>query len=354
MTAVTAAEMTGTAVTDLAIPLPTDVDEQLEQLRSGLTGYCYRMLGSPHEAEDAVQETLLRAWRGFGQYTGRAPLRAWVFRIATNVCVDMLRGRKRRALPMDLGGPSRPGHDAGPALPESTWVLPMPDGRVEPAPGDPAEQAVANERIRLAFVAALQHLLPRQRAVVILRDVLRWKASEVAQLLGTTVVSVNSALQRGRAALASLDVAAAEPIALADPETQLLLERYIDAFERFDVEKLVAILHEDATLSMPPFALWLHGLDDLLAWFAVAPDECRTSQFVPAGTANGLPAFGTYRATGPDGGYEAFSIQLPEPSGDRIAAINVFVDTALFPLFGLPLTLTPAELHARRDFGVRR
>ena len=333
-------------MTDLA--LSSDVDQQLEQLRGGLTGYCYRMLGSPHEAEDAVQETLLRAWRGFDQYTGRAPLKAWVYRIATNVCVDMLRGRKRRALPMDLGGPGRPGQDAGPALPETTWVLPMPDGRVKPPSDDPAEQALAQERIRLAFVAALQHLLPRQRAVVILRDVLRWKASEVAQLLGTTVVSVNSALQRGRASLAALDAGAGEPATLTDPDTQALLERYIDAFERFDVERLVTILHEDATLAMPPFALWLQGQASVIGWLETAPPECRTSQLVPAGTANAVPAFANYRATGPNGTYEAHSIQLAQPADGRILAIYVFPDTALFPLFDMPLTLTPEELAARR------
>lgn len=331
-------------MTDLAVP--SDVDQQLEQYRAGLTGYCYRMLGSPHEAEDAVQETLLRAWRGFDQYNGRAPLRAWVFRIATNVCVDMLRGRKRRALPMDLGAPGDRRAGLGPALPESSWVLPMPDGRVQPMSADPVEQALSQERIRLAFVAALQHLLPRQRAVVILRDVLRWKASEVAQLLGATVVSVNSTLQRGRAALAALDVgssAAVEPV--SDPETQQLLARYVDAFERFDVDLLVAILHEDATLSMPPFDLWLQGFDNVLDWFKNPPPDCPGARFVPVGTANGVPAFAQYKQTGPGGGYTGFGVQLTTVSAGRITAIDAFLYPDLVPLFGLPATLTPSELE---------
>ena len=332
-------------MTDLAVP--SDVDQQLEQYRAGLTGYCYRMLGSPHEAEDAVQETLLRAWRGFDQYNGRAPLRAWVFRIATNVCVDMLRGRKRRALPMDLASPGNPQETQRPSLPESSWVLPMPDGRVQPTSADPAELTVSQERIRLAFVAALQHLLPRQRAVVILRDVLRWKASEVAQLLGTTVVSVNSTLQRGRATLAALDAtssAALDPV--SDPETQQLLARYVDAFERFDVDLLVAILHEDATLSMPPLDMWLQGVGSVVDWFRNASPDCRSSRYLPAGTANGVPALAQYRPTGAGGTYEAFGVHLVTPTAGRILAIEAFLYPELFPLFGLPATLTPSELEA--------
>lgn len=334
-------------MTDLAVP--SDVDQKLEQYRAGLTGYCYRMLGSPHEAEDAVQETLLRAWRGFDQYNGQAPLRAWVFRIATNVCVDMLRGRKRRALPMDLAAPGYQREAPRASLPESSWVLPMPDGRVQPPSADPADQAVSQERIRLAFVAALQHLLPRQRAVVILRDVLRWKASEVAQLLGATVVSVNSTLQRGRAALAALDatsLAAVDPV--SDPETQQLLARYVDAFERFDVDLLVAILHEDATLSMPPLEFWLEGIGSVLDWFDDATSECRGSRYLPVGTANGVPALAQYRRTGAGGTYEAFGIQLVTPTAGRITSINAFLYPELVPLFGLPLTLTPADLEAIR------
>ncbi len=189
-------------------PAAGTLESQLEQHRAELTAYCYRMLASPFEAEDAVQETFLRAWRGFDRFEGRAALRSWLYRIATNVCLDLLDGRKRRALPMDLGPAREPEAANLNTLPEVTWIEPMPDGRVAPE-GDPAEVAVARETIRLAFIAALQHLPPRQRAVLILCEVLRWKASEVAELLDTSVASVNSALQRARATLEASDVNAA-------------------------------------------------------------------------------------------------------------------------------------------------
>jgi RNA polymerase sigma-70 factor (ECF subfamily) len=337
-------------VTDVAAI--RDVDRQLEQFRGALTGYCYRMLGSPHEAEDAVQETLLRAWRSFDQYTGRAPLRAWVFRIATNVCVDMLRGRKRRALPFDLAAPGEARHGAGVPLAETSWVLPMPDGRVAAPVGDPAERTLAQESIRLAFVAALQHLLPRQRAVVILRDVLRWKASEVAQLLGTTVVSVNSALQRARAALAALDAGDSDstlvPDVATDPETQQLLARYVDAFERYDMDLLVSILHEDATLTMPPHPLWLLGLPSVVDWYRDIPPKCKDGRFVPVGTANGVPALAIYRPADVGDLYEAFAIQLITTSGGKVTSIEAYLFSELLPTFGLPLTLTREELAALR------
>src|SRR5947208_6558382 len=180
----------------------SDLDQRLEQHRGELTGYCYRMLGSPFEAEDAVQETLVRAWRSFDRFEGRAALRSWLYRIATNVCLDMLSGRERRARPMDLGPAREPVEANLNTLPEATWITPIPDGLVVPE-GDPAEVTVARETIRLAFVAALQHLPPRQRAVLILCEVLRWQASEAAELLDTSIASVNSALQRARATLAS-------------------------------------------------------------------------------------------------------------------------------------------------------
>ena len=341
-------------MTDLVTPSTTeaeatgDLDRLLEKHRRELTGYCYRMLGGAHEAEDAVQETMLRAWRGFGGFEGRSAVRSWLYRIATNVCLEMLRGRQRRALPMDLASPTQSGFHVGARLPETTWVQPMPDGRVLPGSDDPAERAVARESVRLAFVAALQHLSPRQRAVLILRDVLRWKASEVAQLLDSTVVSVNSALQRGRAALAAIDPLSptAELADTDDPETKAFLERYVDAFERFDVDRLVSILHEDVTLAMPPFDLWMQGRPAVLDWAVTAPGICRATRFVPAGTANGVPAYGLYRSDAGDR-FELAGIHLLEIRDGRAHAIYAHLEPELAPLFDVPLTLTVAEVDAR-------
>ena len=315
--------------------------EQLEQYRRELTGYCYRMLGSAFEAEDAVQETMVRAWRALDRFEGRSALRSWLYRIATNVCIDQLNGRQRRARPMDLG-PASPleSADLGAAHSEATWIEPIPDARVEPTDSDPAEVAVARETIRLSFMAAIQHLPPKQRAVLLLREVLRWRASEVAELLETSVPAVNSALQRARATLASSDVTAgSEPLG---EEDDALLARYADAFERYDMDSLVALLHEDATLSMPPYALWLRGVDDVRGWMVGPGAGCRGSRLVPT-RANGLPAFGHYKPSGPGGRHEAWALQVIESSGGKITAIHSFLDTArLFPLFGLPPRLDDA------------
>jgi RNA polymerase sigma-70 factor (ECF subfamily) len=308
----------------------------LEHHRRELTGFCYRMLGSPFDAEDAVQETLVRAWRGLARFEGRAALRSWLYRIATNVCLDMLDGRRRRARPMDLGPAQAPELANLTALPEEAWIEPAPDRLLVPE-GDPAEVAVAKETIRLAFVAALQHLPPRQRAVLILCEVLRWKASEAAELLDTSVASVNSALQRARATLAERDVAAgAGAPALGEPE-QELLARYVDAFERYDIEALTALIHEDATQSMPPYELWLSGREDIFTWWLGPGIGCRGSRVLPAGSANGLPAFGQYKPSADGSGYEPWALQVVRLRGDRIGELTFFLDTkALFPLFGLP------------------
>ena len=224
------------------------------------------MLGSSFEAEDAVQETMVRAWRGFSGFEGRSSMRSWLYRIATNVCLDMLRSRQRRARPMDMGPAGSSGAFTGETLPESAWIEPIPDDRVLPEDGDPAELAAARETIRLAFVTALQHLPARQRAVLILREVLRWQATEVAELLETTVASVNSALQRARATLAQLQPDDRE-LGVVDAEQQALIARYVDAFERYDITSLVALLHEDAVMSMPPYNFWLRGPVEMGRWF---------------------------------------------------------------------------------------
>src|SRR5437868_7526069 len=249
----------------------------LEGHRRELTAYCYRMLGSPFEAEDAVQDTLIRAWRAMDRFEGRSSLRSWLYRIATNVCLDMLKGKDRRARPMDLGPSSSPHGPVGEILPEITWIEPVPDGKVLPE-GDPADVAEARETIRLAFVAALQRLPPRQRAALILCEVLRWQATEVAELLETSVASVNSALQRARATLAAGNVSAGDPSPPLSEADQALLARYVEAFERYDIESLTALIREDATQSMPPYDLWLRGRDDIFRWWFGPGIGCRGSR----------------------------------------------------------------------------
>ena len=316
--------------------LATAVEDRLELHRAELTGYCYRMLGSAFEAEDAVQETFLRAWRSFDRYEGRAALRTWLYRIATNVCLDMLKGRERRARPMDLGPAREPELANLNTLPEVTWIEPMPDSRVVPD-GDPAEVAAARETIRLALVAALQHLPPRQRAVLILCEVLRWKASEVAELLETSVASVNSALQRARATLEASDVTTGGAAASVDEVDAELLARYVDAFERYDMDALTALIHEDATQSMPPYDLWLSGREDILSWWVGPGAACRGSRVIPTTAANGAPAFGQYKPSETGEGYEPWALQVLEISDGRIVELTFFLGTeTVFPLFGLP------------------
>lgn len=312
-----------------------DLELQLEHHRVELTAYAYRMLGSAFEAEDAVQETLLRAWRSFDRFEGRSALRTWLYRITTNVCLDVLSGKEHRARPMDLAPPKTADAQLGEALPEATWILPVPDERVLPAASDPADVAESRESIRLAFIAALQHLPPRQRAVLILREVLRWKASEVAELLDTSVASVNSALQRARTTLASAHADAIEPIERMDESQRALLDRYVDAFERYDMDSLTSLLREDAEWSMPPYELWLQTHDDIRAWCLGPGIGCRGSRLIPT-AANGSPAFGQYKPD-PGGGLEPWALQVLELSGGRITGITFFLDTPrLFPLFGLP------------------
>jgi RNA polymerase sigma-70 factor (ECF subfamily) len=314
----------------------TPVEVQLEQYRSELTGYCYRMLGSAFEAEDAVQDTFIRAWRGFDRFEGRAALRSWLYRIATNVCLDMLDGRKRRARPMDLGPAREPVAENLNTLPEVTWLEPIPDALVVPADGDPAEVLQARETVRLAFVAALQHLPPRQRAVLILGEVLRWKAAEVAELLETSVASVNSALQRARATLEASDVSAEGPVSLDAADAELLA-RYVEAFQNYDVDALTSLIAEDATQSMPPFDLWLRGRDDILTWWFGPGIGCQDSRVIPTVAANGAPAFGQYKPS-EDGGYEPWALQVLEIEDGKVVEFTFFLDTErVFPLFGLPL-----------------
>jgi RNA polymerase sigma-70 factor (ECF subfamily) len=286
------------------------------------------MLASPFEAEDAVQETMIRAWRGIERFEGRAALKSWLYRIATNVCLDMLKSRERRARPVDLGPAQEPVIE-NLHIPEGdVWVLPSPD---------PVDVAVEHESVRLAFVAALQHLPARQRAALILCEVLRWQASEAAELLDTSVASVNSALQRARATLSESDLETQERELTADERA--LVDKFVGAFERYEIDELTTLLREDATQSMPPFDLWLDGRDDVLTWWFGPGIACKGSRMLPAGTANGLPAYGQYKPS-PEGGHEPWSLVVLRPSAEGMAELTFFLDTdRLFPLFGLPARL---------------
>ncbi len=323
--------MAGTSTATLA------VEQQLEAYRVELTAYCYRMLGSV-DAEDAVQETFIRAWRAYDRFEGRAALRSWLYRIATNVCFDMLDSRKRRARPMDLGPAGAPVVE-NLRTPDQLWIEPMPDSRVV-GDGDPAEITDARESVRLAFVAALQHLPARQRAVLILCEVLRWKASEVAELLETSVASVNSALQRARATLEASDATPSTTAPSVDSADEELLRRYVAAFEQYDLDALTSLIHEDATQSMPPFDLWLTGRDDIFTWWLGPGSGCRGSRVIPAQSANGAPAFGQYKPRDDGEGYEPWALQVLEIQEGRIVELTFFLDVeTLFPRFGLPLEI---------------
>ena len=309
--------------------------DKLEEYRRELTGYCYRMLGSGFEADDAVQETMLRAWRAADGFEGRSSVRSWLYRIATNICLDMLRGRQRRALPMDLG-PASPPVEAllGDWQPEETWISPIADDRVLPEHGDPADVAVARETIRLAFITALQHLPARQRASLILCEVLRMPAAEAAATLGTSVPAVNSALQRARATLDALP-SEQRPGPL-DADQADLLARYVDAFQRYDMEQLVTLLADDALMTMPPFAFWVRGAQDVCRWMLEpTPSLCRNSIMVPAGQVNGVQALAQYKPD-PAGGYAPWALQVHEVSGGRVSRLTFFLDTGrIFAELGL-------------------
>ena len=311
---------------------------ELEQHRHELIGYCYRMLGSPFDAEDAVQETFTRAWRSRDSFEGRSAMRSWLYRIATNVCLDTLKNKDRRVRPLDLGPACEP-IEANLNMPaEVHWLEPIPQALVAPE-GDPADVAIAHESIRLAFVAALQHLPARQRAVLILREVLTWQAAEVAELLEMSLPAVNSALQRARATLAKSNLSPDGPSQPLSESERSLLDRYVAAFERYDLSALTALIQKDARQSMPPYDMWLRGRDDILTWWFGPGIACRGSRVIPTISANGQPTFGQYKPD-PGGGYEPWALQVLELSEGRIGEFTFFLDTArLFPLFGLPLHL---------------
>jgi RNA polymerase sigma-70 factor, ECF subfamily len=314
----------------------TATTDQLEIYRRELTGYCYRMLGSAFEADDAVQETMLRAWRGAEGFEGRSSLRSWLYRIATNVCLDSLRGEKRRALPMDLGPASPPLESLLRPWPtEDIWVTPIPDAKVMPEHGDPAEIAAVRESVRLAFVTALQHLPARQRAALILCEVLRMPAAEAAAALETSVASVNSALQRARTTLAELPEH--QRPTDVEPENAELLARYVDAFQRYDMKTLLGLLREDAIQTMPPFEMWIEGASNITAWMVQpTPSLCAGSLLVPV-RANGVTGWAQYKPDPTRGGYAAWGLQVHEVSGGKFSRLTYFLDSErIYPLFGLP------------------
>ncbi len=309
----------------------------LDAYRRELTAHCYRMLGSASEAEDAVQETYIRAWRAADGFEGRSSVRSWLYRIATNICIDMGRTPQRRARPVDLGPASPP----DPALVGGTWsevhwLSPIPDERVASS-ADPSTAAEVHESIRLAFVAALQHLPARQRAVLVLCEVLRWPAAEVADLLDTSVASVNSALQRARATMAAADLDDVRPVPLAQADAELL-DRFVTAFEAYDMTTLVQLLRDDVRFSMPPYPIWFEGPDDVVSWITGPGIECKDGRMLPAGSGNGCPAFASYRRD-PAGGFSPWALHILEINDGRIASWTNFLDTDLFPAFGVPTHL---------------
>lgn len=328
----------GSRATDAPAAPAVSIDV-LERHRRELTGYCYRMLGAGAEAEDAAQEAIVRAWKAAGGFDGRSSVRSWLYRIATNVCIDMHRSPQRRARPVDLGPARTPeARHLTDVLSEHAWITPIPDEQVVPTSADPAEVAVARDSIRLAFVSALQRLPARQRAALILADVLRWSANDVAELLETTTASVNSVLQRARATLATAPPAEADTE--LDADQRALLDRYVAAFEAYDIEALVRLLHADVVQTMPPYAMWLRGVDDVATWYLGPGIGCAGSRLLP-GRANGCPAFAQYRPD-PSGGHTPWALQVLELRGDRIAAIHAFLDTGdSFGRFHFPDHLPP-------------
>jgi RNA polymerase sigma-70 factor (ECF subfamily) len=344
MTAPSAQPLAPALATDFA----PDLAREIARLRPALVGHCYRMLGSVGDAEDAVQDALLRAWRALDRFEARASLKTWLTAIATRVCLDRLAATRRRRLrPVDLHEPPVPAEAIGAELrlvqrPHEDWVEPIPDALALPAPEDagPEERAILRESVRLAFVAALQYLPPRQRAALLLTQVLGWSAAEAAGTLEMSVASVNSALQRARATLLARSPAVVPRALTAGQDA--LLARYVAAFEAYDVGALTALLREEATMSMPPYALWLQGRAAIARWLRTLGCGCEGSRLVPV-AACGQPAFAQYRR----GGAEAWGLVVLETTVDAegapcVASITTFLDVAThFPRYGLPLTLPP-------------
>jgi RNA polymerase sigma-70 factor, ECF subfamily len=319
----------------------------VEPYRGQLHAHCYRMLGSLHDAEDALQDTLLHAWRGLPRFEGRSSFRAWLYRIATNACLDALGRRPKRILPIDHGPPRSPDLDPGEPLVESVWIEPYPDETLGVEDGYAAPEARYEQReaVELAFVAALQHLPARQRAVLILREVLGFSAREVSESLDTTVASVNSALQRARNSVEErLPEQSQQPTlrSLGDERIRELVEGFVDAWGNGDVDALRALLAEDATFSMPPWAIWWRGREAIAGFAPTAMETCRKSRTVPT-RANAQPTLAYYGLNPETGRYEASAINVFTLEGERIRELTSFVTPEVFPAFGLPSELPPDQ-----------
>ena len=329
-----------TSMTDSSGPSTTldDALKSFEGHRRELCAYAYRMLGSSFEAEDAVQEAFTRAWKSYSSFEGRASLRSWLYKITTNVCLDMLDGPQRRARPMDLNGPSRPDSPLPAPQPVYVWIEPIPDGLAFGA--DPAEHASTKDTLRLAFVAACQHLPATQRAILIMREVLRFSANETAEALTMSPASVNSALQRARATMSKVQPTVTDDYDESDENQRKLINDFVSAFEAYDMDTLTTLLKADVALSMPPFDLWISGPDNVAAFMLGTGSACEGSKLIRLEGANGHVAFGHYKPTEEPGVYSPWSITILELEGDTIAGLNFFLDTdKLFPLFDLPLEL---------------
>jgi len=308
--------------------------QELELHRVALTGHCYRMLGSSVDADDAVQEALIRAWKSLDRFDGRSSMKTWLYRIATNVCLDAISDRKGRVRPIEEGPVGTP-DDTLATQPRTHWLEPIADERAVPTDVDPAERLALRQSIRLAFVAALQHLPPKQRAALLFTDVLGFSAAEAADSLDMSIASVNSAIQRARATLSDKDLGEmGKP--LTDSQTALV-DKYCEAFLRYDVSALTSLLHDDAKLSMPPFTLWLQGTQSIARWLDGPGAGCRDSRLARV-EASGAPAFAQWRKNVDGAGHKAWAILVLELRGDRVASMTSYLDVEkLFPLFGLPI-----------------
>ncbi|UBU12059.1 sigma-70 family RNA polymerase sigma factor [Nonomuraea gerenzanensis] len=316
---------------------PTNEDflRLADPMRRELLAHCYRMMGSVHDAEDLVQETYLRAWRGYENFEGRSSLRTWLYRIATTTCLTALDNRAKRPLPTGLGAPSLEASAPLVQDNEVPWLEPVPDALAGVGGDDPASIVTSRESIRLALIAALQHLPPRQRAVLILRDVLKWKAAEVAEAVGTSVAAVNSILQRARAQLSEVSPSLDDPVEPLTQEQRALLDRYVAAFESYDVDGLVDLFTKDAVWEMPPFVGWYQGPETIaeLTRTQCPAEKAGDLKLVPV-AANGQPAFALYYRRGEV--YEQFAIAVLTFSGERIGHVGMFFEQSLFETFGLP------------------
>jgi len=302
-----------------------------EELKPKLTSFCYRMLGSIVDADDAVQETYIRIWQGWNSFKHQSTRKTWVYRIASNVCIDKLRQAKRRALPVDILNPVDSIVEPRRTLPESSWIWPAPDFA-----DDPEHIVVQKDTLQLCFIALLQILPSRQRAVLILKDVFEWSTRQIAEMLSMTPAAVNSALQRARKTISQARLRSRELCTMDAKPDRELLARYVDAFERFDIDELVALFHEEGCMSMPPFEMWVRSKDDLFKFFALTRWHCQGSRFLPVTVNGGYPAFAQYMPSDNDHTLVPWGIHVIETKDGKILHIQNFINTKLFTRLGLP------------------